>query len=51
MFYKGKYHAGLIPFTDNLLNILNNEQNQTLCNNYYVKKLIELNNKYHLKYD
>ncbi len=51
MFYKGKYHAGMIPFTDNLTNILNNEQNQTLCNNYYVKKLIELNNKYHLKYD
>ena len=51
MFYKGKYHAGLIPFTDNLPNILNNEQNQTLCNNYYVKKLIELNDKYNLKYD
>lgn len=51
MFYKGKYHAGLIPFTDNLPSILNNEQNQKLCNNYYVKKLIELNDKYHLKYD
>lgn len=51
MFYKGKYHAGLIPFTDNLPSILNSEQNQTLCNNYYVKKLIELNNKYNLKYD
>ena len=51
MFYKGKYHTGIIPFTDNLERILNSEENQKLCNNYYVKKLIELNNKYNLKYD
>jgi hypothetical protein len=52
MFYKGKYHAGLLPFDDNLEAIVNNEKNKAMCNNYYVQKLIDLKQKYYnLKYN
>ncbi len=52
MFYKGKYHAGLLPFQDEerLFEIVNNEENQKLCNNYYLQKILELKQKYNIKY-
>lgn len=52
MFYKGKYHAGLLPFNDEerLFEIVNNEENQKLCNNYYLQKILELKQKYNIKY-
>ncbi len=49
VFYKGKYHQGLSPFTDSHLQLVyNNEQSKTLCNHFYVEKIIELKNKYNL---
>lgn len=52
MFYKGKYHAGFLPFNDEerLFETLNNEENQKLCNNYYLQKILELKQKYNIKY-
>lgn len=50
VFYKGKYHNGLSPFSDSYLEFLStNEQNKTLANSYYVAKLLELKQKYNLK--
>ncbi len=49
VFYKGKYHQGKDPFKDPHLEYLStNEKNKTLCNHYYVEKLIELRDKYKL---
>lgn len=54
MFYKGKYHAGnILPFTDEekLFEVINNEENKKLCNNYYLQKIFELKQKYpNIKY-
>jgi len=51
VFYKGKYHGGLNPFEDpNLEELYNNEDNKKLANHYYITKLIELKNKYNVKY-
>lgn len=45
MFYKGKYHQGKDPLEDPyLFTVLNNEKNQKLCNNYYLKELLNLKN-------
>lgn len=50
-FYKGKYHQGLDPMQDPLLDvILNNEKSKQFCTWYYTSKLVELKNKYNLKY-
>lgn len=50
MFYKGKYHLGSSPFDDvSLEETLKNEENQKLCNNYYLNKLLELKFKYYGK--
>ncbi len=49
VFYKGKYHQGSSPFKDpHLEMVYNNEQSKTLCNHFYVTKLLELKNKYNL---
>jgi hypothetical protein len=49
VFYKGKYHMGANPFEDSHLELVyNNEQSKTLCNWYYVSKMIELKQKYNL---
>jgi len=49
VFFKGKYHNGLNPFKDpHLDEVHNNERSKTLANWYYVKKLIELREKYSL---
>lgn len=52
MFYKGKYHAGALPFDDPRLTdeVLENESNKRLCNNYYLRKILELKQKYNIKY-
>lgn len=51
VFYKGKYHTGLDPFTDPHLGVVyNNEKSKLLCNHYYVTKMIELKNKFDCKY-
>lgn len=43
VFYKGKYHQGLNPLNDPRLDFLyNNEETKTLCNWYYVSKLMKL---------
>ena len=50
-FYKGKYHQGSNPTLDPQLQvILNDEQSQKYCTWYYTKKLLELKNKFNIKY-
>lgn len=50
VFYKGEYHAGKNPFQDPYLDELySNEDNKKLCNSFYVRKMIELRNKYNFK--
>lgn len=50
-FYKGKYHQGLDPTQDPLLDvILNSEKSKQFCTWYYTSKLVELKNKYNLTY-
>jgi hypothetical protein len=52
MFHKGKYHMGTFPFDDDFLynEVVNNEENKKLCNNYYLRKVLQLKEKYNLKY-
>ncbi len=51
VFYKGNYHGGRDPFEDgHLTEVLNNEKSKTLCNHYYLSRLIDVKNKYNLKY-
>jgi hypothetical protein len=51
MFYKGTYHAGKDPFTDNhLKTVIDNEENKKLCNNYYLQQMFIIKNKYNLDY-
>lgn len=50
-FFKGKYHSGMSPFEDKHLEVvLNNEKSKTLCNNFYVQKMMEIKIKYNLTY-
>lgn len=50
-FYKGKYHQGLDPTTDEHLQIvLENKESQKKCNWYYANELNKLKSKYNLKY-
>lgn len=50
VFYKGKYTGGNSPFEDvNLYKNHLNEKTKTLCNWYYIDKLMDLKNKYNLK--
>lgn len=50
-FYKGKYHQKGNPFNDpHLLTVYNSEESKKHCTHYYVTKLIELKNKYGIKY-
>jgi len=50
-FYKGKYHLGRDPFTDeHLYDVYENAESAKHCTHHYVKQLIELKNKYNLKY-
>lgn len=50
VFYKGEYHTGKSPFSDpHLEEVYNNEKSKTLCNWYYVEKLINLKQKFTLK--
>lgn len=50
-FYKGKYHSGVDPMTDrHLETVLMDERSKTKCNWLYTKKLLELKQKYNLKY-
>ncbi len=52
VFHKGDYHKGDNPFNDpHLYEVYNNEKSKTLCNWYYVSKLIELKNKYMRDYN
>jgi len=49
VFYKGDYHQGKSPFKDSHLEfVYNDEKSKTLCNHYYVTKLINLKQKYNL---
>lgn len=51
VFYKGRYHIGTDPFKDDYFySVAENEANATLCNGYYVKKMLELHKKYKLEY-
>jgi hypothetical protein len=51
-FYKGKYHLGKDPFTDDHLNtVLNSEESAKYCTHYYLTQLFELKNKYNLNYN
>lgn len=48
VFFKGTYHQGKSPFTDEYVEfVYNNEKSKTLCNHYYVQKLLELKNNYY----
>lgn len=50
-FYKGTYHLGSDPMLDDHLQIIiNNEKAQQRCNWFYVKKLLELKEKYKIEY-
>jgi len=50
-FYKGEYHLGRDPFTDEHLNIVyNNEESKKKGTHYYVRQMINLKNKYNLNY-
>lgn len=49
VFYKGKYHRGISPFSDpQLEKLYTNEQTKKLANWYYISKLINLKHKYNL---
>lgn len=49
VFYKGAYHQGKSPFSDpHLEEVYNNEKSKTLCNWYYVDKLIKMKQKFNL---
>jgi len=51
-FYKGTYHTGKDPFNDpHLQDVLNNEESKKHCNHYYLTQLLELKEKYNLKYE
>jgi|GEM_PF-1109638 len=51
VFYKGIYHVGKNPFNDPHLELVyNNEKSKSLCNWYYVSKMMELKNKYNMNY-
>jgi hypothetical protein len=50
-FYKGHYHAGQDPFDDPyLMEMYNDEKSKTLCNHYYVGRMLDVKQKYNLKY-
>lgn len=50
-FYKGTYHTGKDPLEDSHLQVvLNDETTKKYCNHYYASQLIELKEKYNLKY-
>ena len=50
-FYKGTYHTGKDPFEDpHLQDVLNNETSQKHCTHYYLQQLLELKEKYNIKY-
>ena len=50
-FYKGAYHTGIDPLTDHHLQVvLNDEKTKQHCNHYYASQLVELKEKYGLKY-
>lgn len=50
-FYKGTYHTGKNPFDDpHLQDVLNNEESKKHCTHYYLSQLLELKEKYGLKY-
>lgn len=51
-FYKGTYHMGKDPFTDEHLQVvLHNDESKKHCNHYYLTQLLELKEKYQLKYE
>lgn len=46
-FYKGKYHAGRSPFTDeHLIHALEDERSKKHCNHYYLTELMKLKQYY-----
>ena len=50
-FYKGKYHMGSDPTSDeHLEKVLTNDDSKKVCNWYYANALQELKNKYNLYY-
>jgi hypothetical protein len=50
-FYKGHYHTGKDPFNDpHLYKVYEDENSKKRCTHYYVSQLVELKNKYNLKY-
>jgi hypothetical protein len=50
-FYKGTYHTGKDPFEDpHLQDVLTNEESKKHCTHYYLQQLLELKEKYKLKY-
>jgi hypothetical protein len=50
-FYKGAYHTGKDPFRDTHMQVVLNDENaKKHGTHYYVKKLIELKQKYNLNY-
>jgi hypothetical protein len=50
-FYKGAYHSGKDPFNDTHLYVVHtNDESKKRGTHYYVKKLLELKQKYNLNY-
>ena len=50
-FYKGTYHTGKDPFEDpHLQDVLTNEESKKHCTHHYLQQLLELKEKYNLKY-
>ena len=51
LFDKGHYHTGKDPFSDpHLYKVYEDENSKKRCTHYYVSQLVELKNKYNLKY-
>lgn len=51
VFYKGIYHTGKNPFTDPHLELVyNDERSKTLCNHFYVQKMMELKQTHDINY-
>jgi len=50
-FYKGNYHQGRDPFTDeHLQTVINSEESKKYCTHYYTQQLLNLKQKYNLNY-
>jgi len=51
VFFKGLYHTGKDPFADtHIFKVFEDEKSKSLCNWYYVSKLIQIKQKYNINY-